>query len=127
MVDEKDAIAYTKLDARTAAVLDQRVLSLEKNVAALIMSIEKLNTSFEKLALGLSQSEKTNWPNMVAISGLFITVIAGLWFLAINPLENRISRIEDNRFSTEDGPQNVKIENLAREIERLRNQVKHGT
>lgn len=131
--DKSQSIAYTRFDARTAAALDQRVVSLESNVSNLIKAIEKLNTSFESLARSLMHSEKTNWPLFVSVVAVAITLIAGLGWMWIRPLESRIERIETNRYSIQDEPQNVRIDLLKEEmerqnqqIERLRNQVKNA-
>jgi HAMP domain-containing protein len=124
--NDKDAISYTRLDARTAAVLEQRVVSLESNIQSLVKSMEKLDESFERLTKALTQSEKTNWPLFISILAVSMTLFAGVGWVWLRPFETRIERIENNRFSTQDPSQNIQIEQNKQEIERLRNRVNNA-
>jgi hypothetical protein len=117
--DDKQSIGYTRLDARVAGILEQRVASLEAK-------IDVLNAALEKTTAALSKSEKTDWPTFVAIAAVVATVVGGLGYITISPMDSRIERIENNRYSSQDAPQNVKIELIEREIERLRNKVRDG-
>ena len=80
------------------ARLDERYDSLEVTVNKLVQSVDLLNTSVIHLDKKLGEVGKTDFKSILSViggaGGVLIAVGAGLWGLAIAPLQARVIGLE---------------------------------
>ncbi len=77
------------------AALEQRISEMNHSVSSDINRLhDKIEVHETDVDRRLAEIEKPKWATWISGAMLLCTIIAGLWFLAINPYTANLNRIE---------------------------------
>lgn len=74
--------------------LDEKVASLETDVNNLNRNMSRLTEAVQMLTDKITQQSSTNWNVLAAWSAVIISILGGLGYLALSPLQREMVRIE---------------------------------
>lgn len=104
--------------------LKRRVIHAEDRLAEIKLELRELNASVKELNATIANMGKPNYQTWGAGAGLFCTVTAAIWWLAITPVNDRLKALDN--FAAGTVPKDVLVEKWTqtdKELQRLENEI----
>lgn len=101
--------------------LKRRVIHAEDRLSEIKSELRELSASVRELNTTIASMGKPHYQTWTAFAGLFCTVSAAVWWLAITPINDRVKWLE-----TSSVPKEVLVEKWAqndREFQRIENEI----
>ena len=97
------------------AALRERVNNIDRRLAELVRSIERLNNTIQ-------EAGKTKWATITGFAGVTLTALAGMWLLVVIPIKDDIKDIKSLSFSKDNEAGRESY--VDKELSRLENGLK---
>lgn len=111
--------------------LDRKVAALEADVQNLNTAVSRLTTTIQNLADQLNKNSSTNWSVLAAWSAVIISILGGLGYLAMNPVQNKVFQIEhrfyDHLLSGGHSEIKIMIDGVEKRVEAIENEQRRRT
>jgi hypothetical protein len=119
-------LAEDRLENGETAFVDlkRRVIHAEDRLSEIKAELRELNGSLRELNATIANVGKPHYQTWTAFAGLFCTVSAAVWWLAITPINDRLRTLES--FATTAVSRDMLVEKWTqtdKELQRIENEI----
>lgn len=115
----------------SADSLDQKVAALESDVQNLSRNMGRLTEAVQALSDKFSQANSTNWSVLAAWSAVIISILGGLGYLALTPLQRGFYQVEQRFYLHEHNggheEMKIKVHALKERVQAIENEQRSRT